>query len=137
VLIRRASVHTDAAVPSSGEWLDSHPFVQCVSVIELGLIIFFPAESKHMNDLPIEAHICEINDGPYYPVKLHSVPRVGELIDLWSFLNQTAGHEPAKWYEVVQVVHKIFDVTDKVPRSETGSQFVSLFVKPTASKYFQ
>jgi hypothetical protein len=89
-----------------------------------------------MAELPIEANICEI-DGAYYPVRLHSVPRVGELIDLFSFIDQADNRPPLKHYEVVQVVHKIYDVTEKIPQSKGGQHFVSVFVKPSGSKFFE
>jgi hypothetical protein len=88
-----------------------------------------------MSELPIEATIHEI-DGAYYNVRLHAIPRVGELIDFWSFLNQATGHEPAKHYEVIQVVHKVYDVSEKTPRSKGGHQSVNVFVKPASSKFF-
>jgi hypothetical protein len=89
-----------------------------------------------MNKLSIEANICEI-EGPYYQVRLHSVPRVGELIDLFSFLDQSTNDPPVKHYEVVQVVHKIYDVSEKIPHSKDGQHFVSVFVKPSDSKFFE
>lgn len=49
-----------------------------------------------MSNLPIEANICEI-DGAYYPVRLHAIPRVGELIDLFSFIEQAAQEPPVKY----------------------------------------
>lgn len=90
-----------------------------------------------MEQLPIDANICEIDNGAYYPVKLHTVPRVGELINLFSFLDQSDGSAPVKRYEVVQVVHKLHDVSDKVPKSESGHQFASVYVKPSNSEYFE
>jgi hypothetical protein len=89
-----------------------------------------------MAKLLIEANICEI-DGVYYPVKLHSVPRVGELIDLFSFIEQANNRSPMKHYEVVQVVHKIYDVAEKIPQSKDGQHFVTVFVKPSDSKFFE
>lgn len=90
-----------------------------------------------MSELPIEANICETDNGAYYPVKLHAIPRVGELIDLFSLIDQAASHPPAKHYEVVQVVHKMCDVSDKVPSSKDGHHFVRVFVKPSQSKFFE
>jgi hypothetical protein len=84
----------------------------------------------------IEANICEI-DGAYYQVKLHAIPRVGELIKLFSFVDQADKRPPTKHYEVVQVVHEIHDVSEKVPLSKDGRHFVSVFVKPASSKFFE
>jgi len=44
----------------------------------------------------IEANIYEIDGGPHYPVRLHAVPHVGELIDLWSFIEQKDNKPPKK-----------------------------------------
>ncbi len=89
-----------------------------------------------MSELPIEAKICEINDGAYYPVRLIAVPHVGELIHLWSHLNSASGHEPKKNYEVVQVVHHLTDVSEEVARSKGGSHSVCVYVKPASGKFF-
>jgi hypothetical protein len=84
----------------------------------------------------IEANICEI-DGAHYQVKLHAIPRVGELIDLYSFLDQSTNHPPFKHYKVVQVVHKMYDVSEKIPKSMDGYHYVSVFVRPASSKFFE
>jgi hypothetical protein len=90
-----------------------------------------------MSELPIEANICEIN-GPYYPVRLYAVPRVGELIDLFSFIDQADKHpQPRKFYQVVQVVHEVRDVSEKIPQSKGGCHFVTVFVKLSRSKFFK
>lgn len=89
-----------------------------------------------MSKPTIEANICEV-DGAYYQVKLHAIPRVGELIELFSFLDQRTKHPPVKHYKVVQVVHAIHDVSEKVPLSKDGRHFVSVFVKPASSKFFE
>lgn len=90
-----------------------------------------------MSELTIEANICEINNGPYYPVKLHTVPRVGELINFFSFKDQADNYPPSKHYEVVQVIYKISDESDKVPGSKGGPQSISVLVKQTTNKYFR
>ena len=83
---------------------------------------------------PIEVNVSEI-DGAYFPVRLHAIPRVGDLIDLYSSIDHSTGHPPRKHYEVVQVLHKLHDVTDKVPHA-TGHHFLTIVVKPSTSKYF-
>ena len=88
-----------------------------------------------MADLPINANIAEI-DGAYYQVRLEWVPRIGELIDLWSFKDQADNLPPAHRYEVVQVIHKIHDVTDKLPDRQDGAHFVTVLVRPSQSMYF-
>ncbi|HEY0602865.1 MAG TPA: hypothetical protein VGD58_08135 [Herpetosiphonaceae bacterium] len=89
-----------------------------------------------MSKPTIQANICEI-DGGYYPGKLHSIPNVGDLIDLQSFIDQAANYPPVKHYEVVRVVHKIHDVSEKIPHTKDGYHFISIFVKPSDSELFQ
>ena len=84
-----------------------------------------------MAELPINANISEI-DGAHYPVRLEWVPRVGELIDLYSFIDTSTGQPPAHRYEVVQVVHQLYDVTDKEPK---GHHFITVHVKPSKSSF--
>jgi hypothetical protein len=90
-----------------------------------------------MNDLPqppICANIRETNDGPYYEVMLYAVPQVGQLMKLYSYVEAVERNEhPAKHYEVVQVVHDVRDVSDKIPQSKGGYHFVTVFVKPSHS----
>jgi hypothetical protein len=81
------------------------------------------------------ANISEI-DGPYYPVRLSWIPRAGELIDLWSFIDQRAGDQPVHRYEVVQVVHKIHDIDPSKPDAE-GAHFVTVHVRPAGSPFFE
>jgi hypothetical protein len=88
-------------------------------------------------DLPVNANICEINDGAYYRVRLNWVPRVGELIDLFSFLDQADAHPAKHYYEVVQVVHQMYDVTEKVAQSLSGYHYVNVYVRPTTSEYLK
>lgn len=86
-------------------------------------------------ELPINANISEI-DGPHYPVRLEWIPRVGDLIDLYSFIDTATKHPPVHRYEVVQIVHKMYDVTDKVSGGEEGHHFVTVHVKPSQSHFF-
>jgi hypothetical protein len=88
-----------------------------------------------MPDLPINGNIAEIN-GPYYAVRFQWIPRVGELIDLWSFVDQADGHTPAKRYQVVQVVHKMQDITEKSTASREGAHFVTVYVNQAESQFF-
>lgn len=65
----------------------------------------------------IYANIREGNDGPFYEVRLHFVPRVGETVELTSFANVESGHasEQFKKYTVKAVRHMIYDITEKWP----------------------
>jgi hypothetical protein len=89
-----------------------------------------------MSNLTIKANICEINDGPFFQVKLYEIPRKGELIELFSYLDANKKHNPKKKYEVVEIVHDIHEVSDSVPMSVEGAHFVSIFVKPVDSSDF-
>jgi len=91
-----------------------------------------------MSKPPIEANICE-QGGAFYPVRLHAVPRVGELIDLHSFVDQLEGREHNHYYEVVQVVHKMFDaaLNEGDKGHEKGWHFVEVFVRPSISEFLK
>jgi hypothetical protein len=84
-----------------------------------------------MAELSVDANIVEIDGGPYYPVRLAGIPRVGELVDLYSF--REAPSEARRLYEVVQVLHKVYDVTEKEPG---GHHHVTVFVRPSQSAFF-
>src|SRR5208282_6820504 len=44
----------------------------------------------NMDELLINANIADV-DGGFYPVRMRTVPRVGEVIHLWSHADQLAG----------------------------------------------
>jgi hypothetical protein len=95
-----------------------------------------------MNKPIIEAQIIEINDGPYFNVTLHAVPRVGELIHLYSLVDEAANYSPNNQYEVVQILHRLYDVPEGLePNSRqavvAGTHYVKVFVKPAASHLFE
>lgn len=83
-----------------------------------------------MTELPTNATIDEV-DGPSFSVKLQWVPRVGERIDLWSFIDKDNWH-PVHHYEVVQVVHKVYAVVDKGGHQHKGQHYLAVHVKPVA-----
>jgi hypothetical protein len=89
-----------------------------------------------MSKPPIQANIVETESGIYYPVRLYAVPQAGELIKLFSFIEQADKRPPVRHYEVVQIVHDVHDVTERVSQSEGGHHFVTVFVKPSASEFF-
>ncbi len=88
-----------------------------------------------MADVPaaVNANIKEV-DGAHYPVRLNWVPRIGELIDLYSLMDTSTGDPPVHQYEVVQVVHRLYDVTEKVQK---GFHFITVFVKPSSASFFR
>jgi hypothetical protein len=88
-----------------------------------------------MAELPINANISELG-GALYEVRLQWVPRVGELIDLYSFVDTVAHQPPAHRYEVVQVIHRLHDVTDKTDLGRDGHHFVRILVKRSTSHLF-
>mgnify|MGYP001272455343 FL=1 len=67
-------------------------------------------------------------DGPSYPVRLAWLPREGDLIDLYSFVDKTMGKKPTHRAEVVQVVHYLHDVSDKT-NDQQERHFVTVHVK--------
>jgi len=82
------------------------------------------------------ANICEINQGAYYKVHLEWIPRVGDLIDLYSHLDKADGYDAKHHYEVVTVVHQVHDITDKDPASTKGYHFPVIHVKKIESPFF-
>ena len=89
----------------------------------------------------IEAQVIEINGGPYFNVTLHAVPNVGDLIHLYSLVDEAADYPPNKQYEVVQVLHRLYDVPEGLtPDSRqafvAGTHYVRIFVKPSTSNFF-
>lgn len=88
-----------------------------------------------MEDLPNNANIVD-EKGVFYQVTLTWVPRVGELIDLYSHVDQADNNQSRHHYEVLQVVHLVHDVTNKVQRSLKGAHFVTIHVRRSANKFF-
>lgn len=90
-----------------------------------------------------EAQIIEIEteNGPYFNVTLYAVPRVGELIHIYSLEDAAAHYPPEKHYEVVQVSHKLYDIPKNITANSpqaaiAGSHFVTVFVKRSTSGFF-
>jgi hypothetical protein len=86
----------------------------------------------------IEGQVIEINDGPYFNVTLHAVPQVGELIHLHSLVDEAADYPPDKHYEVVQVLHRLYDVPEGMTpgsrrRFVAGTHYLQIFVKRSTS----
>lgn len=82
----------------------------------------------------IDAHVSEI-DGPHYEVKLKAVPRVGELINLYSHADMKSKDPPFHKYEVVAVRHSVSDVIENDDIA-VGTYHVTLIVKTSESEYF-
>ena len=72
-------------------------------------------------------------EGTHDPVRFEWVPRVGELVDLYSFSETESGHHSTHRFEVTQVVHRVYDVTESDP---DGRHLVTVFVKRSDSPYF-
>ncbi len=71
----------------------------------------------------IDAQIEEIDDGPYYTVRLHAIPRVGETIALKQF---TSRGENDHSFTVVEVRHMIYDTG----APSGGAHSISVMVAP-------
>ena len=82
-------------------------------------------QEEQLKDLPTIANIC-MSDGPYYRVRLEWLPRVGDFISLFSFADQASNDPNTHSFEVVRVVHDLYDVTESFPE---GKHFVSIHVK--------
>lgn len=92
-----------------------------------------PTVFRPMADLPVNANIV-VEGGAYYRVRLEWLPRAGDLVELYSFLDQASGHPTPGRYEVVRVVHELHDVTDKAPASMKGYHYVSVHVRPSDAR---
>jgi len=95
-----------------------------------------------MNKPTIEAQIVEISNGPCFNVTLYVLPRPGDLIHLYSLVDEAAKKQTDYFYEVVQVLHKLFDVPEHLtPDSRqamvAGSHTVTVIVKHTTSNFFE
>lgn len=80
-----------------------------------------------MSEVKFNATIHE-PDGTFYTTQIDFVPRVGEFIDFHSFVDQIENRLAKKYYEVVRIVHKIDEVTDRASVAK-GSHFVQIFVE--------
>jgi hypothetical protein len=89
-----------------------------------------------MSDPAILANIHEVNTGIYYQVRLHGIPRAGEFIYLWSIVEQLDKNPAIKQYKITEVMHNLYDVTDRVKNAEKGGHFVTLFVVESDSELF-
>lgn len=94
-----------------------------------------PLHARIMSKPEIEARIQEIENGPYFEVKLHAIPRVGDLINLWSFADQLSGHSPRHSYEVIEISHEIYDVPRDEPRYQDGAHTVIILVRSTLKRH--
>jgi|GEM_PF-5602272 len=85
-----------------------------------------------MTSLPVNGHIKEV-EGAYYQVHFSWVPRPGELIDLYSFVDASTGHQARRFFEVIQVIHEIHDIVDRLDKSTTGNHFVTVVVRESSN----
>lgn len=83
------------------------------------------------------ATVKEIDNGPFYNVRLEWLPRPGDLIDLTSYVEMSDKKPWKLQYEVVQVVHLLSDVSNRFENSGKGGHLISIFVKPTESNFFE
>jgi len=91
-----------------------------------------------MADFPKAANgIISEEDGPHYHANFTWIPRVGELIDLTSFLEIRAkrANESRRLYEVVAVVHIMQDVVEGGERPQDGHHNLKVVVKKSTNKH--
>jgi len=83
-----------------------------------------------MEEMLINANIADI-EGGFHPVRMRTVPRVGEIIQLWVHSEQFSGHHPTHLYEVVDVVHKLYDVVGEgqAPADCNDEHFITVHVR--------
>ena len=92
-----------------------------------------------MADFPKAANgVISVEDGPYYHANFTWVPRIGELIDLTSFLDIAEKSKDGcrHFYEVVAVVHDIHDVYERDTRPHNGHHSLKVIVKKSSSHHF-
>ena len=78
---------------------------------------------------------------PYFNVRLHAAPHRGELIHLYSLVDEAAKKQTDYYYEVVEVLHKLYDVPENLaPDSRRAivarTHLITVFVKPSTSNFF-
>jgi hypothetical protein len=82
-----------------------------------------------MAELPINA-VIEIKGGASYQVRLECIPRAGEFIHLDSLLEVADRRSETSFnLEVIQILHEITDVTDKVTNGQKGRHSVRVYAK--------
>jgi hypothetical protein len=100
--------------------------------------------NAHIIELPapvaggLEPTAYERGGGDYFPVWLHWLPSVGDLIELNSRINAAKGPEQHRRHEVVRVVHVLEDVFEDsdLPHERHGSHFVELYVRLSTDELF-
>ena len=93
-----------------------------------------------MADFPKAANgiIAETGGGAFYHAKFDWVPRVGELIDLTSFLDivQKSKEGSRHYFEVVAVIHAMHDVYEGDSRPHNSLHSLTVIVKKSSSPHF-
>ena len=94
-----------------------------------------------MSDIPNGCNALIVTPDPgFFHAKLTFVPRVGELLHFTSFVEQRQKKQSVFHFEVVQVVHHMYEVDDELDddgnQKHKGSQFLHVHVKPTKSRFF-
>lgn len=75
-----------------------------------------------------------VSDGTHYNLRLQWVPRVGELIDLHSFLDQMNEKPFRHHYKVVEIVHSLYDVVEDEQFPHKGHHYLEIHVELTHHK---
>ncbi len=88
-----------------------------------------------MENKTFNANIVEIG-GAHYQVILQWVPRVGELIHIFSHVDTQSGDEANHHFEVMKVIHQMSDVPKNNANGPGGQHFVSVYVRRSMDAIF-
>lgn len=81
----------------------------------------------------VAATIFDVDREVHYPARLVHIPRAGELVKFFSYLDSASGHEmhdaTGFYFEVVQVRHDLADLVENNERSQMAKQSVTIFVR--------
>jgi len=78
----------------------------------------------------IQGSLVEEGNGAFYPIRLATVPRVGDLIALTSRIEARDGREPRRDYIVTRITHELTDAPEGGP---VGQHSVSVHVRRIVS----
>lgn len=84
---------------------------------------------KNDHESNINANIVVLPSDIYYRVSLKWLPRVGDKLELQSFVDM-----PIKRCEVVDVCHEVRDIVKDIPQSHSGFHYPTVRVKLIAAK---
>jgi hypothetical protein len=86
------------------------------------------------------ARVFDLDREIFYEAYFREVPRVGELVRLYSYPDQSTGHSmpPLGFqYKVAQVLHTLTDYVENNDRSHTDRQEVTVYVRGSDDPLFR